>query len=169
MSQVCWERQALACSCGHSCTIEKFELPSTYLEHALQLSYYELPLKVRYHSYRRTWGRGPTRSRFGVQAGDSPLLSWGSLKLLCYKNVCQNACLRFPNPTGPPFAPPLGSQGQGRGNQIMFGVVPYNLAFNNSLSMWVTMPPEGHGPQVLPDQDLGSKKVTCSPTKLGVP
>ena len=32
------------------------------------------------------------------------------------------------------------------------------------------MAPEGHGAQVLPDPDLGSKKVTYPPpTKLGVP
>ena len=69
-----------------------------------------------------------------------------------------------------PLSVPLGAWGQGRGvkpNQVTIGKVPYNFDFTNSPSIWVTMAPEGHGAQDLPDPDLGSKKVTQPPLNQG--
>ena len=45
-------------------------------------------------------------------------------------------------------------------HQIAIRYIYYNFDLINSPSVWVTMAPEGHGAQVLPDPDLGSKKVT---------
>ena len=44
---------------------------------ALQIWFYNLPLKVKNHSSKSTWGPGPFKSGFGVQTDDLPPLSWG--------------------------------------------------------------------------------------------
>ena len=51
---------------------------------------------------------------------------------------------------------------------VVIGEAYYNFWFTNFPWKWVTMAPEGHGLQVLPDLDLGSKKWHPA-TKLWVP
>ena len=43
-------------------------------------------------------------------------------------------------------------------HQVAIRDINYDFDFINSASWWVTMVPEGHGAQVLPDPDLGSKR-----------
>ena len=75
-----WESQTLA---FQGPAIGRIELPSTYLEHILQLLCYYLPLKVRYHGSRSIWGPGPSRFGFGVQTGDPIPLSCNFCAIKC--------------------------------------------------------------------------------------
>ena len=76
-----------------------------------------------------------------------------------------------PKPHWAPFMPPQNPVFRVQDlqhNQITIGEFLHNFDIKITLSISVTLAPEGHGAKVLPDQDLGSKKMT-NLTKLGVP
>ena len=66
---------------GIGCTT----LPNSLNGHILELWFYELPFIVNDHGSRRTWGPGPSGSRFGVQTDDLPSLNVGALQILLNK------------------------------------------------------------------------------------
>ena len=76
-----------------------------------------------------------------------------------------------PKPHWAPFMPPQNPVFRVQDlqhNQITIGEFLHNFDIKITLSISVTLAPEGHGAKVLPDQDLGSKKMT-NLTKLEVP